>query len=221
MARKKVTLAWITNDSARKVTLRKRRKGLMKKARELSTLCDAEVGVIVYGPNDPQPEVWAEPDMDRIIHKFKSMPVMEQTKKRLNLEGFIRQRISKLREKSMKVEKKNRETEMTILMNQCLAGKGLDDAKMEDLNDLAWLIDVKMKSVEERIELLKVLNVPPQEGVNEQTSLEATMKALQEQPWFMEVMNPHEPMGYVGGEMMSPFVDNSPWMDLSFPWGMM
>ncbi|KAF5764506.1 putative transcription factor MADS-type1 family [Helianthus annuus] len=50
MTRKKVKLAFIMNDSARKATYKKRKKGLMKKVNELSTLCGIDACVIIYSP---------------------------------------------------------------------------------------------------------------------------------------------------------------------------
>ncbi|KAK7331758.1 hypothetical protein VNO80_28497 [Phaseolus coccineus] len=47
MARKKIPIKKIDNINARQVTFSKRRKGLFKKAQELSTLCDAEIALIV------------------------------------------------------------------------------------------------------------------------------------------------------------------------------
>jgi len=38
----------IDNSTSRKVTFSKRRNGLLKKAKELAILCDAEVGVIIF-----------------------------------------------------------------------------------------------------------------------------------------------------------------------------
>lgn len=38
----------IENKASRQVTFSKRRKGLIKKAYELSVLCDAEVGLIIF-----------------------------------------------------------------------------------------------------------------------------------------------------------------------------
>jgi hypothetical protein len=48
MGRKKVVLKRIEDKSSRQVTFSKRRNGLMKKARELSILCDVQVGLIVF-----------------------------------------------------------------------------------------------------------------------------------------------------------------------------
>ncbi|XP_028771697.1 MADS-box protein AGL24-like [Neltuma alba] len=48
MTRKKIEIKKIDNISARQVTFSKRRRGLFKKTRELATLCDAEIGLIVF-----------------------------------------------------------------------------------------------------------------------------------------------------------------------------
>nr|KYP70057.1 MADS-box protein JOINTLESS [Cajanus cajan] len=48
MTRAKIKIKKIDNITARQVTFSKRRRGLFKKAAELSVLCDAEVGLIVF-----------------------------------------------------------------------------------------------------------------------------------------------------------------------------
>ena len=48
MGRGKLEIETIENVGRRQVTFSKRRVGLMKKARELSILCDAEIAVIIF-----------------------------------------------------------------------------------------------------------------------------------------------------------------------------
>ncbi|RXH89696.1 hypothetical protein DVH24_032053 [Malus domestica] len=48
MGRGKVQMKRIENKISRQVTFSKRRSGLLKKAHEISVLCDAEVAVIVF-----------------------------------------------------------------------------------------------------------------------------------------------------------------------------
>ncbi|XP_068651431.1 MADS-box protein SOC1-like isoform X2 [Aristolochia californica] len=50
MVRGKTQMWRIENTTSRQVTFSKRRNGLLKKAFELSVLCDAEVGLIVFSP---------------------------------------------------------------------------------------------------------------------------------------------------------------------------
>ncbi|KDP29759.1 hypothetical protein JCGZ_18694 [Jatropha curcas] len=48
MAREKIQIKKIHNATARQVTFSKRRRGLFKKAEELSVLCDADVALIIF-----------------------------------------------------------------------------------------------------------------------------------------------------------------------------
>nr|XP_023887238.1 MADS-box protein JOINTLESS-like [Quercus suber] len=48
MTRRRIQIKKIDNTTARQVTFSKRRRGLFKKAFELSTLCDAEIGLMVF-----------------------------------------------------------------------------------------------------------------------------------------------------------------------------
>ncbi|KAK9049726.1 hypothetical protein SSX86_031305 [Deinandra increscens subsp. villosa] len=52
MVSKKPKIKKIDNASARRVTFSKRRRGLFKKAEELSVLCDVDVAVILFSSND-------------------------------------------------------------------------------------------------------------------------------------------------------------------------
>ncbi|KAH7683447.1 SRF-like protein [Dioscorea alata] len=48
MGRGKIEIRRIEDSSNRQVTFSKRRNGLLKKAKELAILCDAEIGLIVF-----------------------------------------------------------------------------------------------------------------------------------------------------------------------------
>ncbi|XP_057951049.1 agamous-like MADS-box protein AGL80 [Malania oleifera] len=154
MTRKKVKLAYITNDSARKATFKKRKKGLMKKVSELSTLCGIDACAIIYSPYDSQPEVWPSPaGAHRVLSKFRKMPEMEQSKKMVNQESFLRQRISKARDQLKKQLKENREKEVANLMYRALAGKAsLHALSLPDLHDLGWLVDHYLKDIHRRMD---------------------------------------------------------------------
>ncbi|KAK9064411.1 hypothetical protein SSX86_015793 [Deinandra increscens subsp. villosa] len=157
MTRKKVKLAFIMNDSARKATFKKRKKGLMKKVNELSTLCGIDACAIIYSPYEAQPEVWPNNiGVQRVLAQFKRMPEMEQSKKMVNQESFIKQRITKANEQLKKQIKENREKEMTEVMYQCLTGKGsIANLMLPDLNELGGLVDQTIKDICRRIESLK------------------------------------------------------------------
>ncbi|KAJ0570608.1 putative transcription factor MADS-type1 family [Helianthus annuus] len=48
MGRGKIEVKRIENNTSRQVTFSKRRTGLIKKTHELSVLCDAQIGLIVF-----------------------------------------------------------------------------------------------------------------------------------------------------------------------------
>lgn len=127
----------------------------MKKVSELSTLCGIDACAIIYSPYDTSPEVWPNTmGAQRVLAEFKRMPEMEQSKKMVNQESFIRQRIAKAGEQLKKQSKENREKEMTEIMYQGLTGKGLQNLNLGDLNDLGWVIDQNLKEVYKRIEAI-------------------------------------------------------------------
>nr|AIZ95381.1 MADS35 [Erycina pusilla] len=50
MGRGKTEIKRIENSKGRKVTFSKRKNGLLKKAWELSVLCDTDIGLIIFSP---------------------------------------------------------------------------------------------------------------------------------------------------------------------------
>nr|CAL36573.1 deficiens H7 homologue [Misopates orontium] len=71
MGRGKVELKRIENPTNRQVTFSKRRNGLLKKAFELSVLCDAEVAVLIFSPSGKAYQ-YASHDTHRTIARYKS-----------------------------------------------------------------------------------------------------------------------------------------------------
>ncbi|KAG6515254.1 MADS-box transcription factor 26-like [Zingiber officinale] len=71
MVRGKVQLKLIENPVHRQVTFCKRRAGLLKKARELSVLCDAEVGIMVFSAHGKLYELATKGTMEGLIERYK------------------------------------------------------------------------------------------------------------------------------------------------------
>ncbi|KAF3653072.1 MADS-box protein JOINTLESS [Capsicum annuum] len=70
MVRQKIQIKKIDNLTARQVTFSKRRRGLFKKAQELSTLCDADIGLIVFSATGKLFE-YSSSSMMQLIEKHK------------------------------------------------------------------------------------------------------------------------------------------------------
>ncbi|XP_004496629.1 MADS-box transcription factor 17-like isoform X2 [Cicer arietinum] len=70
MGRGKVVLERIQNKINRQVTFSKRRSGLLKKAFELSVLCDAEVALIIFSSLGKLFQ-YSTTDLNKIIEKYR------------------------------------------------------------------------------------------------------------------------------------------------------
>ncbi|ORZ02499.1 hypothetical protein BCR43DRAFT_481640 [Syncephalastrum racemosum] len=69
MGRKKIKIQPIKDDRNRQVTFLKRKHGLMKKAYELSVLCDCEIALIIFNSNGKLVQ-YASTDIDKILMKY-------------------------------------------------------------------------------------------------------------------------------------------------------
>ncbi|XP_047984489.1 myocyte-specific enhancer factor 2 isoform X1 [Leguminivora glycinivorella] len=69
MGRKKIQISRITDERNRQVTFNKRKFGVMKKAYELSVLCDCEIALIIFSSNNKLYQ-YASTDMDKVLLKY-------------------------------------------------------------------------------------------------------------------------------------------------------
>ncbi|KAF7803790.1 MADS-box transcription factor 23-like isoform X1 [Senna tora] len=72
MGRGKIAIRRIENPTNRQVTFSKRRNGLLKKAKELSVLCDAEVGLMVFSSTGKLYD-YASTSMKSVIERYNKL----------------------------------------------------------------------------------------------------------------------------------------------------
>ncbi|XP_022768443.1 MADS-box protein SVP-like [Durio zibethinus] len=98
MAREKIKIKKIDNVTARQVTFSKRRRGVFKKAEELSVLCDAEVALIIFSATGKLFE-FASSSMKDILGRYNlhsnNLNKLEQPSLELQLENSNHIRLSK------------------------------------------------------------------------------------------------------------------------------
>ncbi|KAK3001385.1 hypothetical protein RJ639_021477, partial [Escallonia herrerae] len=70
MARGKVQMKRIENPVHRQVTFCKRRAGLLKKAKELSVLCDAEIGLFIFSSHGKLYELATKGTMHGLVERY-------------------------------------------------------------------------------------------------------------------------------------------------------
>ncbi|GKV18720.1 hypothetical protein SLEP1_g29061 [Rubroshorea leprosula] len=99
MAREKIQIKKIDNATARQVTFSKRRRGLFKKAEELSILCDADVALVIFSSTGKLFD-YASSSMKEILERrnlhSKNLGKLEQPSLELQLvEDVNHSRLSK------------------------------------------------------------------------------------------------------------------------------
>ncbi|XP_026384229.1 agamous-like MADS-box protein AGL80 [Papaver somniferum] len=153
MTRKKIKLAYIADANIRRATFRKRRNGLLKKVSQLSTLCDVSACAVVYGPYEPQPEIWpAKPEAHRVLTRFKNLPKMlGNTEKQLNRESYARNRIDKINEQWKNYQRENRYIEINWIYNHALAGECSIPDAYPDSVDFSWFLGEKQKEIQRKL----------------------------------------------------------------------
>lgn len=70
MGRKKIKIERIADERNRQVTFTKRKNGLMKKAMELSVLCDCEIAMVIYNSNAKLYQ-YSSGDIDGVLRRFR------------------------------------------------------------------------------------------------------------------------------------------------------
>ncbi|XP_042421367.1 MADS-box transcription factor 50-like [Zingiber officinale] len=141
MVRGKTQMRRIENAASRQVTFSKRRNGLLKKAHELSVLCDAEVALIVFSARGK-------------LYEFASSSVQN------TIERYMSHR--------EEVEINNKDSERTMEQWKCEAadmskkiehieaqkrkilGENLGSCSAEELNELEVQLEKSLRSVKEK-----------------------------------------------------------------------
>ncbi|KHN19013.1 MADS-box protein JOINTLESS [Glycine soja] len=118
MARKKIPIKKIDNINARQVTFSKRRKGLFKKAQELSTLCDAEIALIVFSTTSKLFE-YASSSMQQILERRdRHSGIQGLVNPSIGQQEKIIQEINHLKTKEAKLMEENQKLKQSFVREQ-------------------------------------------------------------------------------------------------------
>ncbi|XP_010534379.1 PREDICTED: MADS-box transcription factor PHERES 2 [Tarenaya hassleriana] len=163
--KRKVKLAWIMNENARKSSLKKRKLGLVKKVQELTILCDVRACLIIFSNEEANPLVWPSQELARgLLDRYFSLPDIERSKKATNQESYLRDKAGKVQEQLVKSQKKNQEAEMDRLMLQIINhSRTLSDLTMSEIYGLISYTKDKINLLRKRGELI---HQPPLHNVS-------------------------------------------------------
>ncbi|KAM0855012.1 hypothetical protein ACQ4PT_050035 [Festuca glaucescens] len=156
MARKKVAMAYIVNDPTRKATGKKRAMGAIKKAGELSVLCGVEACLIIV-LEDGSLQVWPSslPKAMSVVDRYKSLPEVEQCRKNMDGEDYVRDRVGKMQEQLRKAERDSRRRENMLLLHDAMVGAGgrpnLAGLPVEQVVSVGWMTENLIKKIKDCI----------------------------------------------------------------------
>lgn len=152
MAREKIKIRKIDNITARQVTFSKRRRGIFKKAEELSVLCDADIALIIFSATGKLFD-FSNSRMKDILSRYT-----RQTKEEKQEEPFLELQLENSNLAKLSKEVADKSQELRKLKGEDLQGVDLEELlKLERLieDSLSRVIDTKGKRIKHEIETLQ------------------------------------------------------------------
>ncbi|KAK6150348.1 hypothetical protein DH2020_015280 [Rehmannia glutinosa] len=130
MAREKIQIKKIDNVTARQVTFSKRRRGLFKKAQELSVLCDADVGLIIFSSTGKLFE-YASSSMKDILERHnlhsKNLGKLDQPSLELQDGGNVMQLVEDSNHARLSKEVAERSHQLRRMRGEELQGLSIEE----------------------------------------------------------------------------------------------
>ncbi|XP_051975873.1 myocyte-specific enhancer factor 2C-like isoform X2 [Xyrauchen texanus] len=185
MGRKKIQITRIMDERNRQVTFTKRKFGLMKKAYELSVLCDCEIALIIFNSTNKLFQ-YASTDMDKVLLKYTEYNEPHESRTNSDIVETLRKKglngcdspdpdaddsVGHSPESEDKYRKINDDIDLHMISRQRLCAlskkenKGGESLELESAITLTPCTEEKYKQINEEFDLMiktqKISAVPP------------------------------------------------------------
>nr|AAS59818.1 MADS-box protein RMADS206 [Oryza sativa Japonica Group] len=144
MGRGRIEIKRIENTTSRQVTFCKRRNGLLKKAYELSVLCDAEVALIVFSSRGRLYEYSNNSSVKATIDRYKKAHACGSTSGapliEVNAQQYYQQESAKLRH----------QIQMLQNTNKHLVGDNVSNLSLKELKQLESRLEKGISKIRAR-----------------------------------------------------------------------
>ncbi|CAA3014073.1 MADS-box protein defh21 [Olea europaea var. sylvestris] len=148
MGRGKIEVKRIENKTSRQVTFSKRRTGLLKKTHELSVLCDAQIGLIVFSSKGKLFEYSSSPSsMRQIIERYmqaKGTSILQRDTGMGEVSNYNEQ----LHTEMKRMKRKTIDLQLSVQRYQ--GNVDMNSLKLEELVELEHQLEISVNKVRAR-----------------------------------------------------------------------
>ncbi|KAF5454340.1 hypothetical protein F2P56_024013 [Juglans regia] len=199
MGRGKIAIQRIDNSTSRQVTFSKRRKGLIKKAKELAILCDAEVGLVIFSSTGKLFE-FSSTSIKAVTERYnKSKEEHLQLQNPASEVKFLQREVAILRQ-----ELQNLQVNQRHMMGQQLYALGV-----EDLQNLENQLEMSLQGVrltKEQALTDEIQELSRKSNLVHQENMELYKKVILVRQENMELCNKVYSTRHMNGASISSFI---------------